>query len=212
MNTKSIVLLSAAGNIKRALHLAGRKGPVVVIALDETARRDASQFPGVECHPSSEYLNISESVLRDSSYNLSLQWYKAGNQDYTLFDGYSLGELLFIEVSYNFLFELERRIMLVQEINRLHSPKNWVLATDDNGLFGKIIKFNYAEHTVVKVLPILKNWARRNLSFREIKLWLRREGWDYHARKLVFWLLRWKRGNRAERPQAAGQDKIFFLV
>ncbi|HNT23096.1 MAG TPA: hypothetical protein PKM21_01935 [Anaerolineales bacterium] len=102
--------------------------------------------------------------------------------------------------------------MLVQEINRLHAPENWVLATDDNGLFGKIIKFIYAQHTVVKVMPVLKNWARRNLNFREIKLWLRREGWDYHARKLVFWLLRWKRGNRAERPQAAGQEKILFLV
>jgi hypothetical protein len=190
MKNNVLILLSSVGNLAQALKYVGEED-VLVIAMDEAARHTV-QESGISYQLISEYLNLSEKELRDFADNFSLRWYYAGGVDYSQFDGCSLGELLYIEVSYKALFELERLIILIQQLMSHHSPQTWVLSTDQNRQLEQIIKLSSGTNVEIRVIPpSLVQWVRKNINFRGFKLWLRREGLDYYFRSIVFGLIRW---------------------
>lgn len=187
---KTIVLLSGEGNLHHALRRV--KGTVLVIALDETALQMA-KAAGVAYRIAGDY--------RDE-FELGLRWYQVNGVDYTLFDGYSLGELIFIEVGVSNSFELMRKIrVFVEMMCAEESPAGWVLVTWQNALWKNIIQNSTAKSvSVTCVAPSPMKWWQRYANFREVKLWLRRQGLDYLARAWFVRLARWRKPQTAVKP------------
>lgn len=209
MKGKAVILLSSVGNFPRALRLAG-KGETVIICLDEVARQVAqTHVPAF--HSIGEYLELSETELRQRADEFSMLWYQANGKDYSAFEGLSTGELLIVEVTYKALFELEKMIALIQKIIQVHEPASWLLATNENPLLAKIIEAHVNPAPIIQIPPHLLSWARRNLNFREIKLWLRQEGWDYHFRAATFRLLNLVRKNPSP-PFTHVQGRVLFIL
>jgi len=195
---KTILLLSADGNLQHALRRA--KGTVLVIALDEPALQIAKAV-GVAHRSAGDYLENPGTEPESASFELALRWYQVNGVDYTYFDGCSLGELVYIEVGVFNLLELTRKIVIVEALYAEESPAGWVLATGQNSIWKNIIQSRVAKSMIVScVEPSPKKWWQRYANFREVKLWLRRQGLDYLARAWVFRLARWSKPQSAVIP------------
>ena len=179
----NILLLSAEGDLKRALRQI--KGKTLVIALDEVAQYKAIAI-GIAYRTIADYLRISESELRSAAHHIALRWYKVNDVDFTEFDGFSLGELIYIDTSYVTLFELMRKIIMIQTIIEEESPAGWVLATGRNKFWEKLIASSRKSSTTIScVKPHFFRWMQLHINFKEIKLLLRRKGVDYLVRGWV---------------------------
>ena len=188
MKAKPVILLSSVGDLAQALrHVV--KAESLVICLDEPARRKAQMQEAKHIHSVGEYLDLSETELRERADEFSRQWYQVNDKDYSIFEGLSAGELFTVEVAYKALFELEKMIVLIQKIMQVHEPSAWILATNENPLFAQVIQAHPNQTSITQIQPNLVAWIRRNINFHELKLWLRREGWDYHFRTITFRLL-----------------------
>jgi hypothetical protein len=118
-----------------------------------------------------------------------------------------------VEVTYKALFELEKMIVLVQKIMAVHQPSDWILATNENKLFAQVVQAHAAaSHNLIQIRPKLKAWIRRNLTFRDLKLWLRQEGWDYHFRAITFRLFNlWKKNTSTLSANSIHESVLFIL-
>lgn len=212
MKGNPVILLSSVGNLTQALRRAANE-QTIIICLDEIARQLAQRISGKQPYSVAEYLDLSETELRQCANDFSLQWYQASGIDYSAFGDLSAGELFIVEVTYKALFELERMIVLIQKIMQVHAPTSWILATNENKLFSQVIEAHYSTPIrPIQVRPNLGAWIRRNLNFRELKLWLRQEGWDYHFRAASFQLLKLWRKNKTLLPQKTNRGMVLFVV
>ncbi len=212
MKGNPVILLSSVGNLTQSLRLAANE-QTIIICLDEIAHQLAQQISGKQPHSVAEYLDLSETELRQCANDFSLQWYQASGIDYSAFGDLSAGELFIVEVTYKALFELEKMIVLIEKIKQVHAPTSWILATNENKLFSQVIEAHSSTPVrSVQVRPNLGAWIRRNLNFRELKLWLRQEGWDYHFRAATFQFLKLWRKNKTLLTQKTNRGMVLFVV
>ncbi|HNB51106.1 MAG TPA: hypothetical protein PK530_04155 [Anaerolineales bacterium] len=182
----------------------------IIICLDEVARQVAQKYAKEHIHSVGEYLDLSETELRQRADEFSMLWYQANGKDYSTFEGLSTGELLIVEVTYKALFELEKMIVLIQKIIQVHLPTSWLLATNENPLFAQVIRAHANPAPIAQIAPNRMAWARRNLNFRELKLWLRQNGWDYHFRAATFRLLNLLR--KTAPPAKTERGRVLFIL
>jgi hypothetical protein len=199
------------GNLPQALRLAARDS-TTVIALDETSRQQAGSL-GIDCYSAGNFLLLSEAELRQFADTFSQQWYLVNGIDFSEIDGNSQGELFHTEVSYKGFFELERLMILVQEIDKQQKPERWIVATDRNPQLSALIGAIATPRTMVHVLrPSISQWLKRYANFHELKLWLRRQGLDYYIRTLSFKLMFWQRKPKAPVSQMEDKGSILYVI
>ena len=98
MNSPIAILLSSTTSLQRILKtLKLKREAVIVIALDETARKSAQDL-NINFRSAADYLQLSEGELREKADDLSRKWYYVNGLDYSAFDGFSLGELMYVEI------------------------------------------------------------------------------------------------------------------
>ena len=143
MSRRPVILLSSVGRLNESLKISG-SDQTLVVALDEVARKKAIT-EGVDYRSVGDYLSLSESELRSKADLFSKTWYLSDGVYFSRFDGYSLAELMYVDIGYKLFFEIERRILMLQAIKEAENPDRWILSTDENHLLTKLL------------LPLLNN-------------------------------------------------------